>query len=814
MTTTVFSDSHQHQKLRSYAVAGSAIACLIAIGVLIGWGFNIDELKHPVKGTVAMNPMTAVGFLLAAAALGFTYNGLPNVGIGFGIAVVFIGLAKLIDIETSANIGLDRILFSEQLEKDVVNGVPNRMAPNTALSFLTLGIAAIFTASNNHKLRSLAANLSFVIHITSIFSVIGYAYGVKEFYGFLHFIPMALHTAFCFLAMSLSVMLLNSNYGFMQTFTSSFSGGTMARMMLPAMIFVPATLGYIRLWMNKSLPISLELGVALLITAIIVFFFVMVLRLSIALNRADEARTLAERNLLKLSESLERTVKERTKELWDYKQALDASSIVAITNERGIIVHANDNFCKISKFRSDELIGKDHRIINSRYHPKEFIRNLWQTISSGKIWRGELRNKAKDGTIYWVDTTIVPFLDQYKKPYRYVAIRSDITARKAADDALHELNQTLEKRVAERTAELQKANEEIVRRSIYFEKSHDAFLAASFEGHFIDFNQQFQNMLGFSREEILKTPFITLVHPDDVAESEREIEQIALRGSAENFENRFRKKNGEYIRFQWNVRVHEGLIYAVGRDVSLQKQQQTELVQQAEKLDRANRELESFSYSVSHDLRAPLRAVHGYAQMLAEDYGTQMDAEANRIIGSIMNNAKKMGSLIDDLLSFSRLGRRELVKMNMKMWDTVENLCTELNDNPETQAKVKFIVHPLAPAYADSVTIKQVWINLISNALKYSRARDKIIIEIDSKADANEVVYSIRDNGVGFDMKYVDKLFGVFQRLHSDDEFEGTGVGLAIVKRVISKHGGRVWAEGEIDKGATFFFSLPVNNET
>jgi PAS domain S-box-containing protein len=235
--------------------------------------------------------------------------------------------------------------------------------------------------------------------------------------------------------------------------------------------------------------------------------------------------------------------------------------------------------------------------------------------------------------------------------------------------------------------------------------------------------------------------------------------------------------------------------------------QNKEELERATQLELVNKELESFSYSVSHDLRAPLRAIHGYARMLKELKGAQQDAETNRLMDNIINNAKRMGQLIDDLLTFSRLGRKELIRINVSMNDMVTAICEELKISQPSR-NIKFCIHPLIAGKADNAAIKQVWLNLISNSIKYSMFTKEAIIEIGSEEKDNEVIYFVKDNGAGFDIRFVDKLFGIFQRLHSDEEFEGTGVGLAIVQRIIFKHGGRVWATGETGKGATFFFTL------
>ena len=223
------------------------------------------------------------------------------------------------------------------------------------------------------------------------------------------------------------------------------------------------------------------------------------------------------------------------------------------------------------------------------------------------------------------------------------------------------------------------------------------------------------------------------------------------------------------------------------------------------KVHERTAELESFSYSVSHDLRAPLRAIDGYARMLEEDYAGRLDAEAQRLIGVVRANARRMGQLIDDLLAFSRLSRQQPARARLDMSALAREVAHELRGGGPATIEVA----PLPPAQADAALLRQVWTNLIGNALKYSAKKAEARVDIGAREDAGETVYWVRDNGAGFDMRYAQKLFGVFQRLHRADEFEGTGVGLAIVQRIVARHGGRVWAEGEPGAGACFYFSLP-----
>jgi PAS domain S-box-containing protein len=491
----------------------------------------------------------------------------------------------------------------------------------------------------------------------------------------------------------------------------------------------------------------------------------------------------------------------------------------------------NDKFCTISQYSRDELIGQNHRILNSGNHAKEFFQQMYHTIANGKVWHGEIKNRAKDGSIYWVDTTIVPTLSTEGKPRQYVAIRADITERKRAAEIL-----------AEQTKELSRSQQALEAQSFMLQSVLDnmaeGLIAADEQGKFLIWNRAAERIVGYGPADISTQEWSEHYGsylPDGVTlfPSERLPMTCAIHGevsTAEIFLRNPKITEGAWIEASGSpLRGKDGAVHGgvvAFRDITQRKADEREIlklnndlehrvVERTAQLETANKELEAFSYSVSHDLRAPLRHIGGFSKMLMEEFGPTLDPAAQRYVERIQVGTQRMGLLVDELLNLARIGRHSLNRYAVRLNVIVAEVIAILE--PESEGRqVEWLIADLPAVECDPVLVRQVFQNLLANALKFTRPRARAVIEvsrIENEGDGQPVLM-VRDNGIGFDMKYVDKLFGVFQRLHRAEDFEGTGIGLATVQRIVQKHGGRVWTEGKLDKGAAFYFTLGAEKQT
>lgn len=371
---------------------------------------------------------------------------------------------------------------------------------------------------------------------------------------------------------------------------------------------------------------------------------------------------------MKQNSKLDPSYTSTSRELNLIRHALDQSAIVAVTDRTGRIIHVNDKFCEISKYSRAELLGQNHRIINSGYHSKDFFKEMWKTISSGQIWEGEIRNRAKDGSIYWVNTTIVPFSDEEGKPYEYVSIRYEITQRKQAEEQL---------------------------------------------------------------------------------------------------------------------RVY------------------------ADRLEQSNRELQDFASIAAHDLQEPLRKIQTFGDRLNTRFGNDIPEDGRDYLERMLSSARRMRKLIDDLLMYSRVATQAKAFEKTDLNQVLEGVLSDLELRIE-QKKAIIRHDPLPTVEADPSQMHQLFLNLIGNALKFHHKEIAPEVTVQAKVQRDHCIISIRDNGIGFEEKYLEKIFTIFQRLHGKHEYEGTGVGLAVCRRILDRHGGSITASSTPGSGACFQMVLPL----
>jgi hypothetical protein len=490
-----------------------------------------------------------------------------------------------------------------------------------------------------------------------------------------------------------------------------------------------------------------------------------------------------------LKESLAATSEVARKDLADQKFALDQHAIVAMTDVKGSITYVNDKFCAISKYSREELLGQDHRILNSGYHPKEFFQQMYRTIAQGGVWRGEIRNRAKDGSFYWVDSTIVGFAGADGKLEKYVAIRADITERKRAEE------------VRERLAAV-------------VESSDDAIIGKTLDGVITTWNHGAEKVFGYPVSEAVGKPMQMLVPPERANEEADILARVERGESVEHFETVRVRKDGKGIDVSVTIspiRDSSGAIVGVSkvaRDISERKRAEQRLADKVEELARSNRDLEQFAYAASHDLQEPLRMVASYTQLLAERYGGKLDENADKFLGYAREGALRMQVLIRDLLTFSRVVQAGVPRKNVDCDVALEEALQSLTAAIEESGTV--VTHTALPnVWADQTQIVQVFQNLIGNAIKFHNGAPPQCAVSAEKSGCNWL-FSVSDNGIGIAPEYAENIFVVFQRLHARTEYPGNGIGLAICKKIIEHYGGTIWVESKVGEGSTFKFTLPA----
>lgn len=653
------------------------------------------------------------------------------------------------------------------------------------------------------------------------------------------------------------------------------------------------------------------------------------------------------------------------KELSDYKFALDESSIVAITDQNGIITYVNDNFCNLSDYTREELLGNSHRLVNSGYHDPEFFKNMWETISNGKVWRGEIKNRKKDGSLYWVDATIVPFLDENAKPYQFMAVRFDISEKKKTEENIL-IKSRLLSAIAEVISILFKYDDwewaldksfgivgeaVAVDRVYYFQNSFEPLTGEAFASQRLEWTkntmtpqinnpdlqhipfrsiaefvaplskkQSFKAIVGQMEDNntkkvlvaqdiksimalpiYIKDYFYGFVGFDDCSHERewRDDEISFLQTLTSKLASAIEKREGlvalqealeekdtilesigdafyavdkNWIVTYWNKKAEKILgtkreeiigknvwsIYAdekyssffanytesmkenvvkhfeefypplnvwleisaypspsglsiYFKDITERKMNEEKLKKINKELALSNSELEQFAFVASHDLQEPLRMITSFLSQLEKKYDHLLDDKGKKYIHFATDGAKRMRNIILDLLEFSRVGRTEEDKERVDLNDLLEEV-VGLNRKiiQEKKAQITWDME-LPKLYTFKSPLRLLFQNLINNALKYQLEGAVPTLTIKYEETKAGLQFVVADNGIGIESAYYDKIFTIFQRLHGKEEYSGTGVGLAICKKIVENFDGRIWVQSQPGKGSKFYFTLPAN---
>lgn len=509
-----------------------------------------------------------------------------------------------------------------------------------------------------------------------------------------------------------------------------------------------------------------------------------------------------------------------TKETLDYKYLFESlQGLYMILDPAFRIITITDDYARATMTRREEVAG---RLVFEVFPEHEGDKNTGAEPGLKASLDYVLANSTShtmavqpyhlhqpDGSIevrYWSRVNR-PVLDNQNRITYIIHQAEDVTELTRAWAGLREAEAI--KRLAEMHHRVKQRLEGVL------EAMGDAFVSLDRNWKYTFVNQQAIELMGKPKHELLGQS-LWEVFPDIV---NTEFETRYRSAMEEKLEQNFEVYYDSYkMWLSISVYPYEDGLAIFYNDITRLKENEKQIMLlnqeleqkvklRTQELEESNQELESFTYSISHDLRTPLRAINGFAMIMEEDYGKVLDKEGRRLLNVIKENAEKMGLLIDDLLAFSRLGKKEIKKNLVDMNELVKAVVTDIQS--VQPGPVKITIQPLHPAMADYALMTQVMINLVGNAIKYSSKKENPLVDISSEADDTWVTYKVSDNGVGFDMQYVHKLFGVFHRLHPHDEFPGTGVGLAIVARIVLKHGGKVWAEGKLNEGAGFYVALP-----
>lgn len=751
------------ERVARYRRAAGALAlATVAVGVLVlvGWLFGLSGLVRFLPSPPEAQLQSAACLALLGLALWLLHAGPPGAGGRHAIRALA-GVATLLAVLGAL--------------------APGRMAPVTVLVVLLVGPALLLVDGPGRRGRRVADALAVAATVAVFLGLCGYVFDVDFLTGAERggVLRAGLPTVFPSALLCAGLLLARAERGPMARLASEGLGGTMARRLVPTAAGATLVLGLAVARAEAAGVVSLSIGLAAFAAMMLLGGVTLVLVVAEIVDRVEEDRLANHRLLQGIVDG--------------------ASSLIYVLDADGRFLLANRNLCALLETRREEVIGKTREALLDPASAAEHRRNDLEVIRARKRITVEEENLQADGPHVYASHKF-PLLDAAGEVLGVCGISEDITERRRAEEAIEETNKLLS---------------EFIRHSPIYAYVKEV---TPDESKVLVASENFRDMIGIPGSAMAGKTMAELFPPELAAKISADDWDVVSRGELLRLDEELGDRSYATVKFPLAL-GGKRLLAGFTIDITDRKRAQAALSalndeleervrQRTADLEAANRELDAFSYSVSHDLRAPLRAVAGFSRILLEDYRDVLPPEAQQYLDLLRGGAEQMGRLVDDLLGFSRLGRQPVSRERVRPESLVRWCLTELTPAREGRT-VHVVVEPLPECEADAGLLRQVWLNLLDNAFKYTRARDTAEIRVGHRQVDGGGAYFVADNGVGFDMAYADKLFGVFQRLHTEEEYEGTGVGLALVQRIVSRHGGRVWAEAEAGHGATFYFTLP-----
>ncbi|MES2467796.1 MAG: PAS domain S-box protein [Verrucomicrobiota bacterium] len=765
--------------LRRFSHFASGTAILVGSAVLVGWLCDVSALKSILPIWVTMKANTALAFVLAGVALWMTRpeQTFPNpghLGQGCAAACALIGLLTLSEHLFGWDLKIDQLLIADR-SSALESSHPGRMAPVTALNFLLLGGALLLLEVKARHSHRPAHGLALVVSLTGLMALICYGYD-PQYLTVASATKMALHTALLFTLLPLGILCVRPERGLMAVITSEAEGGRMARRLLPAAIGIPIVLGWLKLTGEMGGLYSARFGETLYTTLNVASFAILIWWNAKTSNTKDIERRHAEQRFRAVAEA--------------------ANDAIISADHQGNIIGWNQGARTIFGYEEEDVQGAPLTVLMPERYRAAHLNGLERFKATGEArvigHTAELHGLRRSGAEFPIELSLSTW--EAEGARFFSAILRDLTDRKQVEAELKRLT--------------------------------DRFLLATgaaqigvwdFDpvNNLLIWDDQMFRVYGTSRDQFTGAfeAWAATVHPDDLAAEAAKVQQ-ALRGEIE-FDTDFRviwpDKSIHYIKAMATVQ-RDALGQAVKMigcnwDISRERYAAEELKRTVEELARSNAELEQFAYVASHDLQEPLRAVAGCVELLEKDYHGKFDAGADELLRHAVDGATRMQTMIRDLLAYSRVGTRAQPFVEVDCQAALDLALTNLSTAIHESGAV--ITHdPLPALMADPTQLAQLFQNLIGNGIKFRSGRPPEI-HVGAQRQDEGWLFSVRDNGIGIEPQYLDRIFVIFQRLHTRAEYPGTGIGLAICKRIVERHGGRISVESEPGKGSTFFFTLP-----